>query len=112
HSFPTRRSSDLDLQQALQLQEVHPFTRKNFDVVDHAATRAALLELRPDVVLNTTAYHRVDDCESQPELAYSVNALAVLNLIRITNELNAILVHISTDYVFDGNARQPYTEAS
>jgi dTDP-4-dehydrorhamnose reductase len=101
-----------DLQLALQSQEVHAFTRKDFDVVDHARTRARLMELHPDVVLNTTAYHRVDDCESQAELAYGVNALAVLNLIRIADELNAILVHVSTDYVFDGNSLQPYTEAS
>ena len=66
----------------------------------------------PDVILNTTAYHRVDDCESQPEVAYAVNVLAVLNLVRIANELNALLVHISTDYVFDGKSSQPYTETS
>jgi dTDP-4-dehydrorhamnose reductase len=70
------------------------------------------MELRPEVILNTTAYHRVDDCESLPELAYAANALAVLNLIRIANELDAVLVHISTDYVFDGNSKSPYTERS
>src|SRR5262245_23521522 len=70
------------------------------------------MDLRPDVILNTTAYHRVDDCETHADLAYSVNALAVLNLIRIANELDAVLVHISTDYVFDGRTKQPYTEKS
>src|SRR5204863_1942851 len=79
---------------------------------DHARVRDVLMELRPEIVLNTTAYHRVDDCEHQAELAYSVNALAVLHLVRVANELNAVLIHISTDYVFDGKARQPYTEKS
>jgi dTDP-4-dehydrorhamnose reductase len=101
-----------DLQSALHAYNVSPLTRKDFDVTDHARTRAVLMDLRPDVVINTTAYHRVDDCENQPEVAYAVNALAVLNLVRLSNELNAVLVHISTDYVFDGNARQPYSEKS
>ena len=101
-----------DLERELQSHEVSRFTRKDFDVTDHAATRAALMDVRAEVVLNTTAYHRVDDCESHPELAYDVNALTVLNLIRAANALNAVLVHISTDYVFDGKSRVPYTEKS
>jgi len=63
-------------------------------------------------VLNTTAYHRVDDCETKPDIAYAVNTLAVLNLIRAANDLGALLVHISTDYVFDGKAKEPYDELS
>jgi dTDP-4-dehydrorhamnose reductase len=101
-----------DLQRELQTHEVSRFTRKDFDVTDHAATRAALMDVRAEVVLNTTAYHRVDDCERHAELAYSVNAVAVLHLIRAANELSAALVHISTDYVFDGKSRVPYTEKS
>src|ERR1700756_4941826 len=99
-----------DLQTALGTHEVHALTRRDFDVTDHPQVRSRLMDLRPDIILNTTAYHRVDDCETQPELAYRVNALAVLNLVRIANDLNAVLVHISTDYVFGGTARQPYTE--
>jgi dTDP-4-dehydrorhamnose reductase len=98
--------------QRVRIGEVRSFTRKDFDVTDHERARAALMDLRPDVILNTTAYHRVDDCETHVELAYRVNALAVLHLIRIANELDAVLVHISTDYVFDGKAREPYTESS
>jgi dTDP-4-dehydrorhamnose reductase len=101
-----------DLQNALGSHEVHALTRRDFDVTDHLQARSRLMDLRPAVILNTTAYHRVDDCEIQPELAYSVNVLAVLNLIRVANDLDSILVHISTDYVFDGKARQPYTEHS
>ena len=102
----------LDLQPALSPFDVTVLTRNQVDVTDSARTRTVLMDLRPDVILNTTAYHRVDDCESRPELAFQVNALAVLNLVRIANDLNAVLVHISTDYVFDGNALRPYTESS
>ena len=99
-----------DLQRALHSHELRGLTRKDFDVTDHARAREVLMDLHPDVVLNTTAYHRVDDCESQPDLAYGVNALAVLNLVRVANDLDAVFVHISTDYVFGGDARAPYTE--
>jgi len=101
-----------DLEPALQAHEVIPLTRRDMDVTDFDRTRRVLVDLSPDVILNTTAYHRVDDCESQPELAFQVNALAVLNLVRIANDSDAVLLHISTDYVFDGNAREPYTESS
>jgi dTDP-4-dehydrorhamnose reductase len=99
-----------DLVQELRDHEVISLTRKEMDVTDFARTRELLLSLSPDCILNTTAYHRVDDCESHPNLAYEVNAIAVFNLIRIANDLGGVLVHISTDYVFDGAARQPYTE--
>jgi dTDP-4-dehydrorhamnose reductase len=101
-----------DLRRCLPDHEVVPITRADLDVEDHAHTRAVLIEARPEVVLNTTAYHRVDDCETYPELAYRANAFAVLNLARLANELDATLVHFSTDYVFDGMARGPYTESS
>jgi dTDP-4-dehydrorhamnose reductase len=101
-----------DLQRALSSHEICALTRNDFDVTDHTHAQSVLKSLKPDVVLNTTAYHRVDDCETNAELAYSVNVLAVLNLIRVANEMNAVLVHVSTDYVFDGKARTPYTERS
>jgi len=101
-----------DLRRALSAHDVRALTRQDFDVTDHSSARAGLMDLRPEVVLNTTAYHRVDECESRADLAYGVNALAVLNLLRVANDLQSVLVHISTDYVFDGRARTPYTERS
>src|SRR5262249_21648945 len=101
-----------DLQRALHSYDVSALTRRDFDVTDHERARATLVGLRPNVVLNTAAYHRVDDCETHADLAYAVNALAVLNLVRVANELDAVLVNISTDYVFDGRTEQPYTERS
>jgi dTDP-4-dehydrorhamnose reductase len=81
-------------------------------VTDHAAVRTHLSGIQPEIIINTTAYHRVDDCETHPELAYGVNAVAVLNLVRIANDLQAVLMHFSTDYVFDGKNHAPYTESS
>src|SRR5207244_82226 len=101
-----------DLHRALHSHKVVPLTIDDVDVTDHARTRAVLTDLRPKIVVNTTAFLRVDDCETHAETAYAVNAVSVLNMVRIANDLDAIFVHFSTDYVFDGTARQPYTEES
>ncbi|MCB0382501.1 MAG: dTDP-4-dehydrorhamnose reductase [Psychroserpens sp.] len=63
-----------------------------------------------DYCVNCAAYTNVEQSETQPELAFNVNAEAVKNLAEICKDKNIILIHISTDYVFDGNANQPYTE--
>jgi dTDP-4-dehydrorhamnose reductase len=83
----------------------------DLELCDHAATRQKLGELKPQVVINTAALHKLDDCEDQPEKAFAVNALAVRNLAKVCAELRATLVHLSTDYVFGGEKRSPYTEA-
>jgi len=101
-----------DLISALAGHEVQPLTRHDADVTDHDRTREILLGLRPELVVNLTAYHRVDDCETHVEQAYAVNALAVLNLVRTANELGAATAHVSTDYVFDGKSQTPYVESS
>jgi dTDP-4-dehydrorhamnose reductase len=101
-----------DLTNALAGREVLALTRDHVDVTEHSRTREILIDWRPDVIINTTAYHRVDDCEADPDTPYRVNVLAVLNLARVANDLEACLVHFSTDYVFDGKSRTPYTEAS
>jgi len=101
-----------DLHRSLKPHKVLPLTIDDVDVTQHARTRAVLTDLRPEVVLNTTAFLRVDDCETQAETAYAVNAASVLNMVRIANDLDATFVHFSTDYVFDGKAQKPYTEES
>jgi dTDP-4-dehydrorhamnose reductase len=82
----------------------------DIEVTDEDAVRSVLGGLRPDVVINTAAFHRVDDCETQPELAYRVNALGVKHLAHACAQLGATLVHISTDYVFGGDQTTPYQE--
>lgn len=85
-------------------------TRQDVDVVDHRALRAFVLDRRPEAVINCTAYTRVDAAEDEQEVALDVNAFAVRTLARATIELDAALVHYSTDFVFAGTAASPYTE--
>jgi dTDP-4-dehydrorhamnose reductase len=90
--------------------EVASFDRSCCDITDAAAVQKSILNYHPDVVLNAAAYNKVDDAETDPQAAYSVNAFAVRNLALASRAVNALLVHYSTDYVFDGNASEPYTE--
>jgi dTDP-4-dehydrorhamnose reductase len=87
------------------------FGRAELDVADRAALRAALDAVRPDVVANAAAFTWVDRCESEPELAQRVNAEAPGLLAQECAARGIRLVHVSTDYVFDGQGRRPYTEA-
>jgi dTDP-4-dehydrorhamnose reductase len=79
------------------------------DIVIREQVESALATHRPAVVINTAAYTRVDDAEKEPELAHAVNAIGAGNLARAADRARARIVHISTDYVFDGVRRQPYT---
>ena len=84
-----------------------------FGVSRPAGGHAALAEHRPDVVLNTAAFHKVDLCEERIEQAFGVNVYGVYNLALACRQHNAALAHISTDYVFGGDAarRTPYAES-
>jgi dTDP-4-dehydrorhamnose reductase len=84
--------------------------RHQLDVRAPAAVEAALLQARPDVVFNASAYNKVDAAESEPDQAFDVNALGPLNLARACAKLGARLVHVSTDYVFDGSGTRPWRE--
>jgi len=71
----------------------------------------ALAEHRPDVVINTAAYHKVEECEKNPALSFEVNSSAVMKLAHACNKSGAVLVHFSTDYVFGGYPRStPFEE--
>jgi dTDP-4-dehydrorhamnose reductase len=82
----------------------------DFDMTDQAQVSAAISLSRPDIVINCAAYTAVDACEDQEELATRVNALGVAHLAWSARELDATLVHISTDYVFAGDQQWPYRE--
>jgi dTDP-4-dehydrorhamnose reductase len=78
------------------------------DIADAAEVDAAIRSHRPDIVINAAAFTPVDKAESVPELAFSVNAIGAGNVARAAERGGARVVHISTDYVFDGTAREPY----
>ncbi|MGB7053742.1 MAG: dTDP-4-dehydrorhamnose reductase [bacterium] len=82
------------------------------DITKTAKTREFLLKHRPDVILHFAAVSDVDSCEDDRDYALLVNALSCKGLAEIANEINAKMLYTSTNFVFDGNAREPYTESS
>lgn len=101
-----------DLMQRLAGQDAVPLTHADLDIADGDAVERVLDAAACDVVINLAAYHRVDDCEApgNAERAFLVNGLGVRNLARHCARTGRVLVHFSTDYVFDGRAGRPYTE--
>ena len=90
--------------------EVQGWERSQVDITDPAAVESALAGFDAQLVFNAAAYNQVDVAEKEPQAAYLVNALAVRNLALACRQVDALLVHFSTDYVFDGTARHPYAE--
>ncbi len=86
------------------------FERHSVDISDAARVERVLAQIDPCLVLNAAAYNQVDVAEQEPAAAYNANALAVRNLAMACRQIDAQLVHYSTDYVFDGTAGRPYTE--
>jgi dTDP-4-dehydrorhamnose reductase len=84
--------------------------RSQVDITDRSAVENALASFEPEYVFNCAAYNQVDVAEQEPQAAFLVNALAVRNLALACRQVDARLVHYSTDYVFDGFARHPYAE--
>jgi dTDP-4-dehydrorhamnose reductase len=98
------------LQTVLTGHEVVALTHSQLDVARFEDTREAVTAHRPDVVINAAAYTNVDGAESDQAGAYKLNALAPRNLSIASYEIGAPLVHVSTDYVFDGLGDRPYHE--
>ncbi len=84
--------------------------RAHADITDAAAVERSLAHFDAQAVFNCAAYNQVDVAEKEPQAAYQVNALAVRNLALACRQIDARLVHFSTDYVFDGTASRPYVE--
>jgi dTDP-4-dehydrorhamnose reductase len=85
-------------------------TRQQADLANPHDVRAFTLVHRPHVVINCAAYNNVDGAEEDPRTAFEVNAFAVRTVAHAAAELDAVLVHYSTDFVFNGAASEPYTE--
>ena len=91
--------------------DVVPLTRADLDLTDHSAVVRTVQQQEPAVIINCAAYNRVDDAEDDALNALAVNAFGVRSLARAATDVGAVLVHYSTDFVFDGDASTPYTEA-
>src|SRR2546427_6619635 len=96
---------------AAQKFSVVPLTHRDLDVSDSAEVDRVLSSIHADVVISTAAFHKVEECEKQPAQSFAVNAVGPRNLALACRPKNAVLVHFSTDYVFDGAQRRPYTES-
>ncbi len=90
--------------------DVTATTRSDLDVRDRLAVEETMARVRPDVVVNGSAYTDVDRAEDEPLEALEVNAFAVKRLAAAAGAAGAVFVHYSTDFVFDGTADRPYTE--
>ena len=80
------------------------------EIGDIDSVASILRELKPDIIINTAAMHNLDNCEKNPVKSFVVNGLGAQNLSLVSREIDSVLIHISTDYVFDGKKRQPYIE--
>lgn len=102
----------VELQTALApLGEVVALGRKELDLADAVAVKAVISRHKPDVIVNAAAYTAVDRAESEAELARAVNGVAPGLMAEAARELDALLIHFSTDYVFDGRKSGPYLES-
>jgi len=90
--------------------EVEALDRAALDLADAHAVSAAVRRVRPQIIVNAAGYTAVDRAESEPALADAINARAPAVLADEAKRLDALLIHYSTDYVFDGNSREPYRE--
>jgi dTDP-4-dehydrorhamnose reductase len=90
--------------------KVVPVTHEQLEICSAEAVRQAVANAGAQSIINTAAFHRVDDCEDQADKAFAVNVMGVRNLAQAAEHAGAALVHFSTDYVFGGEKRTPYLE--
>lgn len=91
--------------------EIFATDRTLLDITNRDRVWHTVCQYRPDFIINAAAYTAVDKAESEPDLAYAINCLGVENLALAANEVGASILHLSTDYVFDGKGKNPYLES-
>jgi dTDP-4-dehydrorhamnose reductase len=89
---------------------VRALTHSDIEIAELDSVSSVLEVIQPQVIVNTAALHNVEHCEREPGKALAVNALGAKNLAVVARDLGAVLAHVSTDYVFDGNKGTPYVE--
>ena len=100
-----------DLAKIITPRDLLPLTEKDLDIANRELTLKAIKKYSPHVVINTAAYNDVDGCEDNELRAFEVNALGARNVALACRACEATMVHFSTDYVFDGQKKEPYTES-
>jgi dTDP-4-dehydrorhamnose reductase len=90
--------------------KLYPVTRTQFNITNLAQIEYVLSTVKPKYIINAAAYTAVDKAEKESELAFSINAFGVKNLAKIAQKYNIPLLHISTDYIFDGQKKNAYSE--
>jgi dTDP-4-dehydrorhamnose reductase len=90
--------------------DVRPLTHQDVELSSLDSVVACLRSAQAEVVVNTAAMHHVENCEQQPGRAHEVNVAGAKNLATATRDLGSVLIHVSTDYVFDGTKGKPYVE--
>lgn len=96
---------------ANQGDEVRALTHEDIELSSLESVKACLDATQAKIVVNTAAMHHVENCEQQPGRAHDVNAVGARNLASATRDLGSVLIHVSTDYVFDGTKGEPYVES-
>jgi dTDP-4-dehydrorhamnose reductase len=91
-------------------QDAIPLTHQDIEITDISSIREVIGREKPDAVINTAAFHNVNECEENPQKAFLVNSTGAYNAARAAKENGARYVYISTDYVFDGMKGEPYAE--
>lgn len=99
-----------DFMAAMADHELIALTHSDMDIAAAGSAREVLGRYQPQIVINTAAFNRVDECESYPDRGFLANAIGTYNLAMACRDLGAVLVHFSTDYVFDGAKTEPYVE--
>lgn len=94
-----------------QGDEVRALTHEDIELSSLESVMGCLRATRPEVVVNTAAMHHVESCELQPGRAHEVNVVGARNLATATRDQGSALIHVSTDYVFDGTKGEPYVES-
>jgi len=89
---------------------VAPLTHKDIEITQPDSVHGCMGKINPDIIVNTAAFLDLNKCEENPEKAFLVNGIGPRNLSLWCKKNNCLLVHISTDYVFNGKKNQPYTE--
>lgn len=100
----------MSLRKALVAENLSALSHQDLDIRDAAQVRNMTRRLRPDVVINTAAIRKPDECEKEPERAFATNALGTRNLALACAEIGSTLLQVSTDSVFDGCKTSPYLE--